>query len=922
MRPLPSRLALIVNLLLITVLLASCDNTTVTSTPTSANPAATPATTGLVVSQNRTPTETTASSTPTPAATEPPAAPSSTDQIATAEAAGTLDHDTALLYRLYAAFDPVKVPAPYKGDDRGPGPESKGILDEISARWDSLPAAVQARAAPFFLRPSNPASFWNAPPPTVTSQGRPPGLAAQAQTTPGGPPPASPGQPPPAPAPVAWASVDSAQTRTRVWYSQQDPAQRGVATQLAGEIDASGMWASEKRAMLGRYEPCDDARLGENGGDGRLDVYLVGPGENAPRQIAPGTGASLPQRMGGDPASGVDIVPQQRASQCIATFILLNNTLDFPHIKSAMAHELFHAFQHSVSVRVLQPEYDWWKEASATWAEDLVYPPLNFEQPHLDLGGWALTRLPPGPLPCDNGNLECPYGAYIWPFYLTHRGETDSTEVGQLWAASAQQPPLRSMTDRNDWADRWKEFALWNWNEGPADKYRDNGTPITPLKQNAWDAAYTRIPRTGPPPPQPWPTSGYGSPLFVAHGTYPINLKMPGASMDYYVVGKPEQAAAQLHFDLGALAQKPGVAVQAIVTIGDPAHPDRRYVEDWSKLREKKFCLNVKEENATNVILVVSNSNTVPGEILNAQISVTALRESCPAEANMSYVADTTYKIESNSDGVVTGQATSHEDIHSNWEIALDERGNDETTYIFTATNAISLHGDANLKSVKTHSTSTTNIHVAGSGTTHNPSLPGEALAIWKGKIVNPFEMYITYPTAKGTIVTFRNEAGKDVYTIDLAVSVLQPTYTYHAHIAVNSDGGCNAPSVYDEVYDNETRTLDTTASGPCQPNTGNPHVVFDQPFLFGAIVPDRSKPNTTGAGGWISGEYDPKKGLLEGTEPVSLNKCDEVPYYDPLDFATLMAVDSADIDYDLQEVDTCTLNYTLHWSVQLPQSK
>ena len=141
-------------------------------------------------------------------------------------------------------------------------------------------------------------------------------------------------------------------------------------------------------------------------------------------------------------------------------------------------------------------------------------------------------------------------------------------------------------------------------------------------------------------------------------------------------------------------------------------------------------------------------------------------------------------------------------------------------------------------------------------------------------------------------------------------------------HIDVNSDGGCDAPSVYDEVYNNETRTLDTTASGPCQPNTGNPHVVFDKPFLFGAIVPDRNKPNTTGAGGWISGEYDPKKGLLEGTEPVSLNKCEDVRYYDPLDFGTLMAVDSADIDYDLETEGTCTLNYTLHWSVQLPQSK
>ena len=53
----------------------------------------------------------------------------------------------------------------------------------------------------------------------------------------------------------------------------------------------------------------------------------------------------------------------------------------------------------------------------------------------------------------------------------------------------------------------------------------------------------------------------------------------------------------------------------------------------------------------------------------------------------MSYVADATYKIDSKSDGVTTGQGTTHEEIHSNWEIALSERGEDKTTYIFTATN-------------------------------------------------------------------------------------------------------------------------------------------------------------------------------------------------------------------------------------------
>ena len=922
MRRLPPRVPLIINLVVIAVLLASCNNTTVTSTPPpTASPTVSAAATGVTVGLNSTPTGVAAAPTPAPATTHAPAAPSSADRITAAEAAGTLDHDSALLYQLYAAFDPAKVPVSYKGDDRGPGPESSAVLDEISARWDSLPAAVQAGAAPFFRRPSDPASFWNQPPPVATSRGRPPGLAAQAQTTPGGPPPPTPAPPQPSRSPVTWASVDSAQTRTRVWYAQQDATQAGVARQLAQEIDASSMWATEKRAMLGRYEACDDARLSENGGDGRLDVYLVGPGENAPRNIAPGTAGTLPQRQGGTPASGVDIVPQQRASNCLATFILLNNTLDFPHLKSAMAHELFHAFQHSVSVRVLQPEYHWWKEASATWAEDLVYPALNFEQPHLDLGGWANTRLPLGPLPCGPNNDECPYGGYLWPFYLTHRGGTDPTEIGRLWAASAQQAPLRSMTDRNDWADRWKEFALWNWNEGPADKYRDNGQPIAPLIQTAHDVASTRAGLRRAPPAQPWPTEGYGSPPLLAHGPYAIPLQIPAASMDYYVVGKPEREAAQLRFDLGALAQKPGIAIQAIVTIGDPARPDRRYVADWSSLREKKFCLDRKDENATNVVLVVSNSGTLPEDTLDTPISVVALRESCPAEANLSYTADASYRIQDNSDGTIAGQATTHEEVQSSWEIALESRETNETTYIFTATNTISLHGDGQLSYSNGDTTGKFTMNVSGSGTSHNPTRPGDDFYQGHGAVINPAGMNMPSPTQQGMIRLYRNRSGQDVYAITLAISPIKPSYTYHARLDI---GGCEAPSSYDEVFSNDTRATDVKVEGPCPPPQGNPHFVLDRPFLFGVIIPDRNTPNpATGGSDWIGGTYDPSKGILEGSETVPITTCDKVANYDPLDFGRLLSSNSRGFHYSLDAGgNACTMNYTLKWRIQLPQAR
>ena len=81
-----------------------------------------------------------------------------------------------------------------------------------------------------------------------------------------------------------------------------------------------------------------------------------------------------------------------------------------------------------------------------------------------------------------------------------------------------------------------------------------------------------------------------------------------------------------MHFDFGSLTSQDGVAVQAIVTIGDPAKPDARFYEDWTRLRERNFCLDRPEEYATNVVVVVSNSKIAPspGSPLAGRLSVTA----------------------------------------------------------------------------------------------------------------------------------------------------------------------------------------------------------------------------------------------------------------------------------------------------------
>ena len=52
-----------------------------------------------------------------------------------------------------------------------------------------------------------------------------------------------------------------------------------------------------------------------------------------------------------------------------------------------------------------------------------------------------------------------------------------------------------------DWDTRFKEFALWNWNQAPVQTYRDNGQLIAPLEQSPIAMGYRGAIAVGQAPP-------------------------------------------------------------------------------------------------------------------------------------------------------------------------------------------------------------------------------------------------------------------------------------------------------------------------------------------------------------------------------------------------------------------------------------
>ncbi len=527
----------------------------------------------------------------------------SSAQITAAEAAGTLAPADALLYRLYAAYAPDQLPPAYSAA-RNPAlavntPASGGltrktathptdntaVFAQLHRTWAQLPAAVRDQARPFLQRPTLSQSFWYPASDTVPAANLP-----AAATNP-------------------FASVDVAHTPIRLWYTKRGgDTTKQQATKLAAEIDSSGMWNKESQVMLG-HTPCSDAALPDNGGDGRLDVYLVKPG------------GKVHHADGGNGSDTLDkgylglTIPQENDSGCPSSdFIIIDNTQEWDGLRTTMAHELFHAFQDSFAA--VADGADWWAEATATWAEDLVYPTVNSEQDELVEGGWADNHGPLGPLDLfDDGGLE-QYGAYIWPYYLTHRPGGDPTLIGQLYQAAQNKRPIDVLHDRPDWEARFKEFALWNWNQDPVQIYRDQGKPIAPLTQSPI-------------------AMGYRGAIAVGQAPAANRISLRHASIIYYQLTTVNDGANganfahQLKFDLSELHGQTGLGVQAILTVGDPAHPTRRYVEDWSTQNTRVFCRDRAAEDVTGVVLVVTNSAVGRGNNLDGHITVEASGTAC-----------------------------------------------------------------------------------------------------------------------------------------------------------------------------------------------------------------------------------------------------------------------------------------------------
>ncbi len=211
-------------------------------------------------------------------------------------------------------------------------------------------------------------------------------------------------------------------------------------------------WDVEVDTLGFRPPPSDEDDLGDNGGNGLYDCYLIDLG-TAFYGIT-FVGYTTP---GGPPED-------------VTSFIEIDNDyVGFGYadatvpMRVTVAHEFNHACQFG---HIRNTEEVWYMECSAVWTEDAVYDELNDYYQFLPYYlGYPYRSL--------EYRGAAMYGAAVWNFFLTERHGRDI--VPTVWydmengagAIDALESQLDAMGA--SLGDEFAEFAVWNWFIGSRD---------------------------------------------------------------------------------------------------------------------------------------------------------------------------------------------------------------------------------------------------------------------------------------------------------------------------------------------------------------------------------------------------------------------------------------------------------------------
>ncbi|MGH2730151.1 MAG: CARDB domain-containing protein [Actinomycetota bacterium] len=507
--------------------------------------------------------------------------PTSQELIAADLEAGVIDYPTSLVYRAYEQFSDPLLPAKYEGG--GPIEEDPDVFLEAGAEWDTLPPDTKTLIEPFLVRPDDPKSIFG--PEAVASRRASSAGAAEADTK----------------CPTLWAAEDFA--HFKVWICETtNPFDDGVLQQAVGAIAEDYYDEMTKAPPEGMGPPKSD---GQDGGDGKIDIYLVPLGQCPERESC---GPLLEGNPGRAIGANLDVVKDDAGRtediRSGSGYLLLDKDLanDKLVLKSVFVHEFFHILQYAHRIGTREAVFyingspvwgpkSWFVEASARWAQwryvpestaTYVHPEFVnvFQKTERPLWFWEPPRGGPHP-----------YSAYIWPFFMQQEGaENGDHHIFEAWVrienAKGARAIDKALDDQFSFSEHFRDFAVRNL---------DADLPGDPLETPYWEQdgkfprnIYPRMKNLGVIAPESVPTSEVDiAPLQAQYDWFAINSQ----------VGK-------VTFDFSALAPAEDLDFDLVVEIDD---------DQWKRLEvpgdKISFCRDTPEENVTELFVILSNHN-------------------------------------------------------------------------------------------------------------------------------------------------------------------------------------------------------------------------------------------------------------------------------------------------------------------------
>jgi hypothetical protein len=351
--------------------------------------------------------------------------------IEEAHGEGRLDAETALVYRVWAALDPERLPEAFARRPRRLRKSLTPVMLEVRSRWTDLSLTTRSLLLPYLQRP--------------TEQGQEPFAYGHSYLVPA-------------------VYYDSPGGHFRIWYvTSTDDAPELVYSHgdtipdwihLCAEV-LDHVWAVEVDSLNYRSPPADGAWYeGEDyGGDERYDVYI----ENLNRHFVYGYTQSEFYVQGGTPRATTSYLVMDD------DYAGIYPSAGEEGLKVTAAHEFFHAIQFAYDTL----EERFFMEISSTWMEDVVYDEINDYYYYIENSGSIFGR-PEKSLTTFNGLYE--YSACIWNHYLARRHGTDL--IRQIWQGCIHDAVLNATEEAlharsSSLSEALHEFAIWNAFTGP-----------------------------------------------------------------------------------------------------------------------------------------------------------------------------------------------------------------------------------------------------------------------------------------------------------------------------------------------------------------------------------------------------------------------------------------------------------------------